>query len=228
VSAASPRSLDDRRGVRRLFDQLLAAHGPQHWWPGESPFEISVGAILVQRTAWHNAAAAIARLSQAGTLEPSAVAALETGRLQELIRPAGFFRQKSRTLQGFCSWLAAAGGFGVLRGRSTRRLRAELLALGGIGPETADSILLYALDRPVFVVDAYARRVFSRTGLRPDAERLSYGALGEWVETRLPADARVMNEYHALLVSHGKTWCRPRPVCDPCPVAQSCAYFAAG
>ena len=92
MSAASPRSLDDRRGVRRLFEQLLAAHGPQHWWPGGSPFEIAVGAILVQRTAWHNAAAAIARLSQAGPLEPSAVAALETGRLQELIRPAGFFQ----------------------------------------------------------------------------------------------------------------------------------------
>jgi endonuclease-3 related protein len=228
VSAASSRSPDDSGGARRLFDRLLAAHGPQRWWPGESEFEIAVGAILVQRTAWHNAAVAIARLAEARLLEPSAIAALERQRLQRLIRSAGFFRQKSRTLQAFCDWLVGAGGFAALRDRPTATVRAELTALRGIGPETADSILLYALERPVFVIDAYARRVFSRTGLMPEAERVSYGALGDWTRARFPADARLLNEFHALLVAHGKAWYRQRPACGQCPLAESCAYAEGG
>jgi endonuclease-3 related protein len=228
MPGASDGSLGHPRDPRRIYEILLEAHGPQHWWPGESAFEVAAGAILVQSTAWRNAASAIARLAEGDWLEPTAILDLPVRRLQQLIRPAGFFRQKSRTLRSFSAWLVDAGGFGALRARPTARVRADLVALHGIGPETADSILLYALDRPVFVVDAYARRLLTRTGVRPDAGIAGYSDLGRWIHEQLPADAGLLGEYHALMVAHGKTRCRPRPLCPGCPLEALCDYAAGG
>ena len=228
MPSASAGSSVHSGGLRRLYDVLLEAHGPQHWWPGGSAFEIAVGAVLVQRTAWRNAAGAIARLAERDLIDPSAILDLPVSHLQRLIRPAGFFRQKSGTLRSFSAWLVAAGGFDSLQAYPTAELRAALAALRGIGPETADSILLYALHRPVFVVDAYARRLLTRTGIRPDAGAVDYASLGGWIEEQLPADAALLGEFHALIVAHGKARCRPRPVCPGCPVEDICVYASGG
>lgn len=222
AASRDPAPADGR--ARTLYEALLAAHGPQGWWPGDSPFEIAAGAILVQRTAWRNADAALAALARAGLLAPESLAAAPPARLERLIRPAGFFRQKARTLGSFCEWLVDAGGFGALASRATPELRSALLSLRGIGPETADCILLYALDRPLFVVDAYARRIFARVGLEPEAERLGYGALAARIAAQLPPSSDLLNEFHALLVAHGKSLCRREPGCARCPLARQCDY----
>jgi endonuclease-3 related protein len=207
-----------------LYAALRDGYGPQYWWPGESPFEVAVGAILVQRTTWENAARAIACLKDNARFTAAGVLALTADALATRIRPAGFYRAKSRCLRGFCQWLLGAGGFPGLGERPTAAIRNELLSLTGIGPETADCILLYALGRPVFVVDAYTRRVLVRTGLLPTADRLGYESLRAWFETRLRADAEHYGEYHALLVAHGKAVCRVRPRCRDCRIAGSCDY----
>jgi endonuclease-3 related protein len=207
-----------------LFAALRAHYGPQNWWPGQSPFEIAVGAILVQRTTWENAARAIDCLEAGARLTPAGVLGLSADALAALIRPAGFYRAKTRCVRGFCHWLLAAGGFGRLGGRATDAIRNELLTLTGIGPETADCVLLYALGRPVFVIDAYTRRALARTGLYPEANTAGYEALRAWFESRLPADAAMFNEFHALFVAHGKSACRTRPRCEDCPIAGTCDF----
>ena len=182
------------RELVQLCAALRDRYGPQNWWPGESPFEVAVGAILVQRTTWENAARAIACLKASDSLTAAGVLELSADALATRIRPAGFYRAKSRCLRDFCQWLLGVGGFGGLGERSTVAIRQELLSLTGIGPETADCILLYALGRPVFVIDAYTRRVLVRTGLHPMADRAGYEALRSWFETRLPSDAAMFNE----------------------------------
>jgi len=214
--------------LRRLFDDLLSFHGGQHWWPGESRFEIAVGAILVQRTSWANAGAAIAALRSAGLLDRHSLSRVSPSVVEMHIRPAGFYRQKAKTALRFAEWLDHVGGFSALADLSAGEVRVGLLSLRGIGPETADCILLYALERPTFVVDAYARRILERVGVCPDAGRQSYEALQTWVEQHLPADTPLYNEYHALLVAHGQSLCRPRPDCGACPLARGCAYACGG
>ncbi len=199
--------------------QLLFDHfGPQNWWPGETQFEIITGAILTQNTNWTNVEKAIANLKSAHLLTPEKLYHLNVSQLAELIRPAGYYNIKAKRLKSFVSWLFRNydGQLANLKNLHTDQLRAELLAVKGIGRETADSILLYALGRLVFVVDAYTARVAVRHRLiEPDAD---YEQLRELFQSNLPQDSQLFNEYHALLVRLGKEFCRPKPQCNCCPL----------
>ncbi len=204
--------------LTEIYELLYEAFGPQHWWPGETPFEVITGAILTQNTNWTNVEKAIANLKSAGCLSPEALHRIELSRLAELIRPAGYYNIKAQRLKNFLNWLfdSYGGSLANLEPVSTSRLREELLAIKGIGRETADSILLYALGRPVFVVDAYTARIAVRHGLiEPDAD---YEQLRELFESNLPQDTQLFNEYHALLVRAGKEFCRPKARCPGCPL----------
>jgi endonuclease-3 related protein len=207
----------------RLYRALLDRFGPQGWWPARTPFEVAVGAILVQHTAWAGAARAVAALRARGALAPHRLAALELDELAALVRPAGTYRLKARRLLDFTRWLLVryAGDFRAMRRAPLGPLRRELLAVPGLGPETADAILLYAAGRPAFVADAYARRVLARHGLlEPGA---GYEAARAFIEAHLPSDPALFNEFHALLVAVGKTHCRASPRCDGCPLATDLA-----
>lgn len=208
-----------RRRLLRLYAALLGRFGPQGWWPGRSAFEIVVGAILTQSTAWTNVERAIAALRRAGALRPAALHALSPRRLAALVRASGFYRVKAGRLRAFLQHLARRHG-GDLR-RFLRQplpaLRAELLAIPGIGPETADSILLYAAGRPVFVVDAYTRRILSRHRIVPPDT--GYAELQARFIDNLPRDPALFNEYHALLVRVAKEYCRASvALCGTCPL----------
>lgn len=201
-----------------MYQALLAFFGPQHWWPGETPFEVAVGAILTQNTSWSNVAKAIANLKAAGVLDPIRLHEMELEPLEALIRPAGYFRVKAKRLKNFLRWLCERHGGDLknLESVRTAQLRKELLGISGIGPETADSILLYALNRPVFVVDTYTARVMVRHGLiGPD---LDYQQLQDLFMANLEPDVAFFNEFHALLVMTGKDYCKPRPKCPGCPL----------
>ncbi len=207
-----------RQQLMDIYEHLFNAFGPQHWWPGETRFEIIVGAILTQNTSWTNVAKAIANLQTAGLLDPERLHALDLAELEPLIRPAGYFRLKAKRLRNFTQWLSDeyGGNLDALEAVETRRLREELLGISGIGPETADSILLYALERPVFVVDTYTARVTVRHQLiDPD---VNYEQLQYLFESNLEPDVAFFNEYHALLVRVGKDYCKPKPKCAPCPL----------
>lgn len=208
------------RPLLSIYQSLFDQHGPQHWWPGDTPFEIMVGAILTQNTAWVNVERAIANLRRAGSLTPAAIAAARPAQLAKWLRPSGYFNVKTKRLQAFCAWLLAEGGERALRRRPTARLRESLLAVHGIGPETADDMLLYAFDRPVFVIDAYTRRIFSRLGKIGGDE--DYETLRAYFEKRLPRSVPVFNEYHALIVAHAKHHCRVRANCTGCSLARRC------
>ncbi len=211
--------------ARAVCARLLAAYGPQHWWPAESRFEIIVGAVLIQRTSWRNAEQALARLRAAGALALAPMAALDREALAGLVRPAGFYRQKAARLGAISAWLVAQGGCEGLDGLDDAALRAAWLAQPGIGPETADAIALYAYDRPVFVVDAYARRLLARLGLAAGDE--PYETLRAALESALDAGSDYYNEFHALIVAHGKARCGVRPRCDGCVLAGDCAHARA-
>lgn len=212
----------ERSRLLSVFHSLLAAYGPQRWWPAETPFEVMVGAILTQNTAWTNVERAIARLKGHVPVDAEAIAGLPTESLAELLRPAGYFNVKARRLQRFCAAYLAAGGAEGLSAMETGALRGWLLAVHGVGPETADDILLYAFERPVFVVDAYTRRIFARLGCLRGEE--GYDALRRTFEAVLDPDVALFNEYHALIVLHGKGVCRARPSCDACCLRGSCPY----
>ncbi len=212
-----------------LYQTLLDAWGPQHWWPADSPFEVMVGAILTQNTAWSNVEKAIGRLRQAQALTVSAVLKARDAELEEWLRPAGYFRVKAKRLRAFCQFLEEQGvaeqpqllGLDL----ETLSLRALLLGVHGVGEETADSILLYALGRSIMVVDAYTRRIGSRLGWV--GASIGYKDLQGVIEASLPKKSGVplRKEFHALLVSLGKEHCRPRnPRCHRCPVQAFCRY----
>lgn len=210
----------------QVYRTLLATYGPQRWWPAEGPFEVVVGAVLTQNTAWTNVERAIDNLRGAGWLSPEDIAGMAPARLAELLRPSGYFNVKARRLQAVCAWLLEQGGMERLAAVSTPRLRRALLTVNGVGRETADDILLYAFGRPVFVIDAYTRRLLGRMGLaRPDAD---YEELRGLFEEGLGRRSRLFNEYHALIVRHAKEVCRPRPRCDACPLRGRCPTGAAG
>ena len=204
--------------LRKFYDALHQAYGPQHWWPGDTPTEIAIGAVLVQNTNWQNAEKAITRLRDAGMLSWEALYRVPIDELAELIRPAGYYKVKARRLKNLVTWLCERHGGRLenLRDIALPELREQLLAVNGIGPETADSILLYALEHPTFVVDTYTARVARRHGLI-DAET-DYYQLKSLFEDNLPEDARLFNEYHALLVAVGKRHCRPTARCAGCPL----------
>ncbi len=206
-----------------VFQRLLDAFGPQRWWPARSPFEVIIGALLMQQTAWANVDRAIANLREAELLEPHALAAASVAGIRRHVRVAGLYRSKPGRLKAFCRHLVERSDGDVprfFRG-PTAALRSDLLAQPGIGPETADSILLYAARRPVFVVDAYTIRIGRRIGLF-DMDR--YDGVQRFFEERLPHEVPLYQECHALLVTHAKTFCRPRPKCIPCPLRSLCAY----
>jgi len=217
-AALSPGS--DPQRFQQLFQRLRDHYGPQHWWPGDSPFEIMVGAVLTQNTAWTNVEKAIARLVAAECLSPEAIVALPPHELAELIRPAGYFNVKARRLQSLCRFLLEAGGTAALAHRATGPLRQALLMVHGIGPETADDILLYALERPIFVVDAYTRRLGGRLGLLDGTT--NYEAIRALFEQALGLNCVLFNELHALIVHHAKNVCRKRPRCGECCLANAC------
>jgi endonuclease-3 related protein len=205
-----------------VYRRLLAAHGPQHWWPGGSRFEIMVGAVLTQNTAWINVERAVLNLRHAKALTPEAIAAAPHARLARWLKPSGYFNVKARRLKAMCRWLIGQGGVRHLARLSTHDLRIALLAVHGIGPETADDIVLYAFERPVFVIDAYTRRLFARLGhIRGDE---GYETLRHLFEKALGSDVQIMNECHALIVTHGKTVCRTRPRCVMCGLSVICRY----
>ncbi len=207
-----------KQRLLRVYAALHGRFGPQRWWPARSRFEVAVGAILTQHTAWAGAARAIANLSAAGRLECRRLTALPEVQLARLLRPAGTYRLKARRLRAFIEFLLTR--FGGRMERLARaplpELRALLLRVPGIGPETADSILLYAAGRPVFIVDAYTRRVLSRHRVVPRS--IGYDALRALLEAHLPGDPRLFNEYHALLVAVGKRYCGSVPRCARCPL----------
>ena len=208
--------------VRAVYDRLAERYGPRGWWPADGPFEVIVGAILTQRTAWTNVEKALANLKQAGALSPAAMRALSAGELADLIRPSGFYRSKARKLLAFLDLLAEGfeGDLGRMLAAPGNELRPSLLATHGIGAETADVILLYAARQPFFVVDAYTRRTFSRLGVRPGGD--TYNAWQRLFEESLPRDAALYGEYHALIVEHAKGICRAEPLCDRCALAEVC------
>ena len=209
----------NRRELMRLYRRLLKAFGPRKWWPATSPFEVMVGAILTQNTAWSNVEKAVANLRQADALDPLRLSAIRRDRLARLIRPSGYYNVKAGRLLAFARWLRDRYGGNVesMAATETAELRRELLGLKGVGPETADSMLLYALERPVFVVDAYTIRIFSRHGVLPATA--GYEEARAFFEERLPRDVALYNEYHALLVALGNSVCRPTPRCEECPAA---------
>jgi endonuclease-3 related protein len=210
--------------LRDIHDALLTAYGEQAWWPGETPFEVMVGAILTQNTAWTNVEKGIAALIAADALDAGAIVAMDPATLGSLLRPVGYFNVKARRLQNLCRWYLESGGETALAAVPTSELRNELLVVNGVGPETADDILLYALQRPVFVIDAYTRRLFGRLGLiDPQA---GYEALRQCFESALGADTALYNEYHALIVIHAKGCCRPKPRCGDCPLNERCPAAA--
>ncbi len=203
----------------RYYEAMSGALGPMRWWPAQTPFEVIVGGILTQSTAWENVERAIANLRAARMLTPSAMLQVRTARLAAIVRPSGYFRQKAKKLKAFVRFLHAGYGGSLKRMfvTPTLELRERLLTVHGIGPETADSILLYAGNHPVFVVDAYTHRIFGRHGItdgQPDYEKVR--AL---VETSIPRRPELFNELHALLVNTGKNWCRKSaPRCEECPL----------
>ncbi len=222
VKRERERNNNVRERLLEIFDRLFRRYGPRHWWPAETPFEVCVGAILTQNTSWGNVEKAIANLKRAKLLSPQALSNIPVERLAEVIRPAGFFNVKAKRLKGFVDRLFARydGSLDRLFAEEWHGLRAELLAVPGIGPETCDAILLYAGGKPSFVVDAYTRRLFAGLGLV--REDVGYEELRALFMDNLPPDPVLFNEYHALIVEHGKEHCRKRPRCAGCSLHVLC------
>ncbi len=204
-----------------IYDSLLGSFGPQGWWPMRNGFdppewEVCIGAILTQNTNWKNVEKALDGLKKERMLSPADIADAKGDALEKAIRPSGFYRQKAERLRALAGFVMSFGGFG---GFSKEVTRPQLLGIKGLGPETADSILLYAIGRPVFVIDAYTRRVFTRTGFCAD------GGYEEWralFESGLPEDAGIYREFHALIVELAKKFCRKEPLCAGCPLMPGC------
>lgn len=211
----------------QVYRRLHADHGPQRWWPAkDGPFEVMVGAVLTQNTAWTNVERAIANLNRQRALTPRAILNAHPKRLASWLKPSGYFNVKAKRLRAFCRWYLAHGGLKALQVLPTAELRTALLGVHGVGPETADDILLYAFTRPVFVIDAYTRRIFKRLGLIEGAE--DYETLRARFELRVRKNVAYYNEYHALIVRHGKEICRTRPRCGSCCLADGCPSRVAG
>ena len=212
--------MSKRNQYQRIYDILNSHYGPQYWWPAETSFEVMVGAVLVQNTAWENASAAISRLKEVGLMTPSAIDKISTDELASNIVSSGYFNIKAVRLQALCQWLVEQGDTDQLKKRPIKALRSDLLGIHGIGPETADDILLYALDKAVFVIDTYTRRLFSRLGLLQQDG--SYENLRRCFEQALDEDVEAYKQYHALIVVHAKDICRKQPQCEKCCLAKQC------
>ena len=214
------------RVLINIYRQLMAHYGAQHWWPAREPFEVIVGAILTQSAAWGNVEKAIANLKAANALLPQALRQLPLPEAAVLIHPCGYYNAKALKLKSLAYWLGEhySDSLDALFANDTDSLRQQLLSVHGIGQETADSIILYAANKPVFVIDAYTRRIISRIGLAPDNN--SYAAYQDLFMDNLPTDAKLFNEYHALLVRLAKNVCRRHPLCPQCCLNNLCRYYS--
>ncbi len=202
-----------------IYHRLYQTFGPQHWWPGDTPFEVAVGAILTQNTNWSNVEKAIGNLKKHKALSAKVIYEMPAKKLSELIRPAGYFNIKAMRLKAFIDFLmnSYSGSIEKMKKEEMDSIRKELLQVNGIGPETADSILLYALEKPFFVIDAYTKRVLSRHGIMDYGK--PYEEFQDLFHSALDKNMRLFNEYHALFVRVGKTYCkREKPLCDECPL----------
>ncbi len=223
MKEVEPDEPEPEMDLPELYDILLKGVGPQHWWPGETDFEVIVGAILVQQAAWRNVEMAILNLKAKELMTPTALAGANLSELEVLIKPSGYFRQKAKRLIEVTQKLINCFGpdLAGLFKMDTIPMRNALLSLNGIGPETADSIVLYAGRKPKFVVDAYTYRILTRVGLWTEGI-YDYHALQSYFEDALPPDVALYNEFHALLVALGNQLCKPKPKCDRCPLTNSC------
>ncbi|MFC2013167.1 tRNA (N6-threonylcarbamoyladenosine(37)-N6)-methyltransferase TrmO [Chloroflexota bacterium] len=227
TGATIPRWLSsppaDDQLLTDIYYRLMSRYGPQHWWPADEPFEMIVGAILTQSAAWSNVSKAIDNLKSAGALSPEAIRRLPPAELGAIIRPCGYYNAKALKLKTFARWLGERyhDDLNLLFSGDTEALRRELLSLHGIGEETADSIILYAAGKPVFVIDAYTRRIVSRIGLMTGGRYADYQSL---FMDNLPAEDKLFNEYHALLVRLAKEACRKQPLCPQCPLNDICRF----
>ena len=204
-----------------MYEALYAAYGPQHWWPADTDVEVVIGAILTQNTAWKNVEKAIAAVKAAGCLDFRRIDRMDASELADVIRPAGTYRVKAARLKAFANWLITEHGGDLPTARSSSNLgefRPALLRIPGIGPETADAILLYACRHLTFVVDAYTRRILRRHGLIDS--RATYDDVKILLQSVLPRDVQLYNEYHALFVELAKRHCKTRADCDGCPLAR--------
>ena len=199
------------------YQRMLSTFGPQHWWPSESPLEVIVGAVLTQNTNWKNVESSIENLRDANLLSLHKLYEIEAAELETLIRPAGYFRVKAKRLKNVIEFIVERyRNLETMIEQDCDKLRQELLEVNGVGPETADSILLYAANKPTFVIDAYTARIAKRHGwIEPEAD---YHALKEFFESQLEKETELFNEYHALIVQVGKDYCKPTPKCDGCPL----------
>ncbi len=202
--------------LRQIYRRLFDHYGPQHWWPAEEPFEVIVGAILTQSAAWTNVEKAITGLKDSGKMTPEAIRRLPHAELARIIHSSGYFNAKASKLHAFVRWLKDKydNDLDRLFDRDAGELREQLLVVHGIGEETADSIILYAANKPVFVIDAYTRRIIQRIGIVPGKD--TYAGYQGLFTDNLTADTALFNEYHALLVRLGKEVCRKKPLCDRC------------
>ena len=218
--------MKNNKTLLEIYRRLFECYGPQHWWPGDSPFEVMVGAILTQSAAWQNVEKAISNLKKGGVMSPGALRNIPVVELAQLIHPCGYYNAKALKLKALVNWLGASCGDDLdkLFALDMDTLRLKFLAIHGIGPETADSILLYAGNKPVFVIDAYTRRIISRLGLTSDKD--SYDAYQTLLINNLPQNAELFNEYHALMVRLGKEACRKQPICDRCCLFEICRFKA--
>lgn len=209
-----------RKSFLRIYRLLYGVFGPRNWWPGETPFEVMIGAILTQNTAWTNVEKAIANLKNNDLLDPAKLHKTSIDALAELIKPSGYFRQKSKKIHGFLDYFGEKYAYSVetMKAHPTDKLREELLAIWGIGPETADSMLLYALDKPVFVIDAYTMRIFRRLGFL--SRKDNYHSTQQMFMRYLSSEVPLYNEYHACIVALGSGMCSPRPNCEICPLRE--------
>lgn len=206
-----------------LYNQLLAQHGHRKWWPADTPFEVALGAILTQATSWRNVEKAMENLKSADAFTPEEIASISQATLERLIRPSRYFRMKAQKVRAFVEYIAERP-MHVMFKQDVPELRKELLSIYGVGPETADTIILYAAGKPSFVVDSYTYRLFSRLGWV--SGNYNYEKLRALFMDNLPHDVDLFNEYHALIVGHGARVCHKKtPNCEECRLRASCAYY---
>jgi endonuclease-3 related protein len=213
--------------LKKIYQKLYASFGPQDWWPGETPFEVVIGAILTQQTSWENVEKVIKNLKAENLLDPKKLSNVKDQKLERLIRSSGYYRQKTKKIKNFLDflWGSYNGNLKKLFGNPALRLREELLSVKGIGKETADSIILYAAEKPIFVIDAYTKRVLQRVGITKEKD---YDKLQKFFQENLPEDVYLFNEYHALIVRLGKDYCKKKPKCNLCPLNEMCDYANRG
>ena len=216
-------NLDKR--LLELYQQLRSEHGNLRWWPADSPFEVALGAILTQATAWHNVEKAIDNLKAADAFTPEQIQAISQDELEKLLHPSGYFRMKAKKVRAYVEHIIERP-MAVMFKQDVPDLRKELLSIYGVGPETADSIILYAAEKPSFVVDTYTYRLFSRLGWV--AGNFHYERLRALFMDNLPHDVNLFNEYHALIVRHGARVCKKTPNCESCFLQSQCDFFQVG